>query len=159
MATTFNKGLKDYEGHLKSHVNKQLDPVVKDFRDIINKNKVPNDLEKRLANVIKNEMKNIQISSTPAGGVAGGSTPASPATPNPTMSMAEIQASIKTLLSEAKFNEAFLVALNANNLTVVVATCEMVNIQILNQVPCPLSQEVLLSLIQQLGNYLYYIYI
>ena len=34
----------------------------------------------------------------------------------------------------------------------VVATCEMVNIQILNQVPCPLSQEILLTLIQQLGH-------
>merc|ERR1712223_750676 len=152
LSTTFNKGLNDYQSQLKSHVNKQLDPVVKEFRDIINKNKVPNDLEKRLANVIKNEMKNIQISTTPAGGVAGGSTPASPATPNPTMSMAEIQASIRNLLSEAKFNEAFLVALNANNLTVVVGTCEMVDIQILNQVPCPLSREVLLSLIQQLGR-------
>ena len=68
------------------------------------------------------------------------------------MSIAEIQANIRTLLSGGKFNDAFLMALNANNLTVVVATCEMVNIQILNQTPCPLSQEVLLSLIQQLGK-------
>jgi len=152
LSTAFNKGLKEYEGLLKTHVNKQIEPVVKDFKDIVNKNKVHNDLEKRLANIIRNEIKNIQISATPAGGVSAGSTPASPATPNPTLSLAEIQANIGTLLSEGKFNDAFLVALNANNLTVVVGTCEMVNIQILNQVPCPLSQEVLLSLIQQLGR-------
>ena len=68
------------------------------------------------------------------------------------MSIAEIQAKIRNLLSEGKYNEAFHLALTANNLTVVVATCEMVNIQILNQVPCPLSQEILLTLIQQLGH-------
>ena len=40
MSTTFNKGLKEYEGLLKTHVNKQIEPVVKDFKDIVNKNKV-----------------------------------------------------------------------------------------------------------------------
>ena len=79
----------------------------------------------------KNEIKNLQISSTPAGDAPGGSNPAShPATPNPAMSVAETQASIRNLLQEGKFNEAFLMALNANNLMVVVATCEMVNIKI-----------------------------
>ena len=56
-------------------------------------------------------------------------------------------------LSEGKYNDAFATALSANNLAVVVQICEMVNPnQIFNRVPCPLSQEVLLSLIQQLGE-------
>ena len=53
LSTAFNKGLKEYEGLLKTHVNKQIEPVVKDFKDIVNKNKVHNDLEKRLANIIR----------------------------------------------------------------------------------------------------------
>ena len=32
LSTTFNKGLKEYEGQLKSHVSKQLDPVVKELK-------------------------------------------------------------------------------------------------------------------------------
>ena len=53
LSVTFNKGLKEYEGHLKTHVNKQVEPVVKELKDIVNKNKVHNDLEKRLANIIR----------------------------------------------------------------------------------------------------------
>jgi hypothetical protein len=42
----------------------------------------------------------------------------------------------------------------ANNLHLVVATCEKVNpMQLFNQEKCPLSQSVLLSLIQQLGEF------
>ena len=158
LTMTFNKGVKDYEGQLRSNVDKQIAPVVKEFKDVLNKNKVSQDLERKLANVIKNEIKNLQISGAPAGDAPGASNPAShPATPNPAMSVAETQASIRNLLQEGKFNEAFLMALNANNLMVVVATCEMVNIKIFDQTPCPLSEEVLLSLIQQLGKY--YIFI
>lgn len=147
LSTTFNKGLKDYEGQLKTHVNKQVEPVVKELRDAVHKQKAPADLEKKLANLIKTEIRNM-ATMTPV------TTPASPATPNPgQMSMADIQSKIQGYLREGNVNDAFLTALSANNLAVVVATCEMVNpSQILNQVPCPLSQEVLLSLIQQLGK-------
>ena len=56
-------------------------------------------------------------------------------------------------ISHGKWNEAFQTALMANNLQLVVATCESVNpMQLFNQNPCPLSQSVLLSLIQQLGK-------
>lgn len=158
LTMTFNKGVKDYEGQLRSNVDKQIAPVVKEFKDVLNKNKVSQELERKLANVIKNEIKNLQISGAPAGDAPGASNPAShPATPNPAMSVAETQASIRSLLQEGKFNEAFLMALNANNLMVVVATCEMVNIKIFDQTPCPLSEEVLLSLIQQLGKDYFFI--
>lgn len=147
LSTTFNKGLKDYEGQLKTHVNKHVEPVVKELRDAVHKQKAPADLEKKLANLIKTEIRSM-ATNTPA------STTASPATPNPgQLSSAEIQSKIQGHLREGNVNQAFLTALSANSLTVVVQTCEMVNpSQILNQVPCPLSQEVLLSLIQQLGK-------
>ena len=65
----------------------------------------------------------------------------------------DLRSTVNLQLSQGNFNEAFGTALSANNLSLVVATCEMVNpMQIFNQSPCPLSQHVLLSLIQQLGK-------
>ena len=143
LSNTFNKGLKDYESQLKSHVNKQLDPVIRDLKD---KSKTSTDLEKKLTNVIRSEMRN--ITSTPHAG--------SPATPSPAASLTSvvnIEADIKQKLMEGKVNEAFSTALNAKSLPIVVSTCEKVNPnQIFHQNPCPLSQEVLLSLIQQLAH-------
>ena len=40
LTMTFNKGVKDYEGQLRSNVDKQIAPVVKEFKDVLNKNKV-----------------------------------------------------------------------------------------------------------------------
>ena len=55
-----------------------------------------------------------------------------------------------------QFNEAFQTALSAENLSLVVQTCEMVNPkQMFGQAPCPLAQTVLLSLIQHLGKILF----
>ena len=63
------------------------------------------------------------------------------------------QMDIVNMLRKGAFNEAFQTALSARNLELVVKTCEMVNpCQIFSQTPCPLSQSVLLSLIQQLGK-------
>ena len=143
----FHKGIKEYEGQLKNHVNKQVEPVMKELKEAVHKTKGPAELEKKLANVIRHELRQLSIQTPVAH-----ATP-SPGTPNAApMSMAEIQAKIRMSLGERNFNDAFATALSANNLAIVVATCEMVNIEILNQVPCPLSQEVLLSLIQQLGK-------
>ena len=145
LSNTFNKGLKDYESQLKSHVNKQLEPVIRDLK-AADKSKTSTDLEKKLTNVIRSEMRNV-TSSTPQG---------SPATPSPAASLTNvvnIEADIKQKLMEGKVNEAFNTALTANSLPIVVSTCEKVNPnQIFHQNPCPLSQEVLLSLIQQLAQ-------
>ena len=144
LSTTFNKGLKEYEGQLKTHVSKQLDPVVKELKD----KRAINDLEKKLVNTIRREFKdsNSRAEASPNVSISGTSTA------QPTL--AEMKSHVSLKLSEGKVNEAFGYALNANNLAIVVATCEMVNPnQIFNQHPCPLSQEVLLSLIQQLGNF------
>ncbi len=159
VAMTMNKGLKDYEGQLKQHVNKQLSHELKDLKEFVKKNasgknsNVDN-LEKKLSTVIKTEMRNIAAATpisggevqSPGGGTAGAAAPSIP-------TLAELQATVNMRLSEGRFNDAFAAALSANNLPLVVTTCEMVNPhQVFNQVPCPLSQEVLLSLIQQLGK-------
>ena len=148
LATTFNKGLKDYESQLRSHVNKQLEPVIKDLK-LQDKSKNVNELEKKLTNVIRHEFTR-HMNNTPQSSPAtpGGSGPAGSLT-----SVVSIEADIKQKLMEGKVNEAFGIALSANSLPIVVSTCEKVNPnQIFHQNPCPLSQEVLLSLIQQLAH-------
>ena len=95
-----------------------------------------------LASTIKTELRAVNNRSAASPNVAS-SSPSGP----------EVQAQIKTKLHEGKVNDAFRLALAAQNLAILVTTCEMVNPdQILNQIPCPLSQEVLLCLIQQLGK-------
>ena len=144
LSNTFNKGLKDYESQLKNHVHKQLDPLVRDLK-VDNKNS--KELEKKLTSVIRSEMRNI-TTSTPQG------SPAQTGGPSPALTnVVNIEADIKQKLMEGKVNEAFSTALSANSLPIVVSTCEKVNpSQIFHQNPCPLSQEVLLSLIQQLAH-------
>jgi len=138
LSSTFNKGLKEYESQLKTHVNKQLDPVVKDLKD----KRAINEMEKKLVSTIKTELRAVNNRSAASPNVAS-SSPSGP----------EVQAQIKTKLHEGKVNDAFRLALAAQNLAILVTTCEMVNPdQILNQIPCPLSQEVLLCLIQQLAH-------
>ena len=136
LSSTFNKGLKDYESQLKTHVNKQLDPLVKDLKD----KRAINEMEKKLVSTIKTELRAVNNRSGASPHVASPSGP-------------DVQAQIRTKLQDGKVNDAFRLALAATNLAILVSTCEMVNPdQILNQIPCPLSQEVLLCLIQQLGK-------
>jgi enhancer of mRNA-decapping protein 4 len=78
----------------------------------------------------------------------------SPAVAAPAPTFQDLQATVNQYISQGKWNEAFQHALMANNLQLVVATCESVNpMQLFNQDACPLSQSVLLSLIQQLGTF------
>ena len=62
------------------------------------------------------------------------------------------QKTIKTLIQSGQINEAFQAALSCSDLAMVMFTCELVNTtQVFNSATCPLSQSVLLSLIQQLS--------
>ena len=62
------------------------------------------------------------------------------------------QKTIKTLIQSGQINEAFQAALSCSDLGMVMFTCELVNTtQVFNSATCPLTQSVLLSLIQQLS--------
>jgi len=62
------------------------------------------------------------------------------------------QKTIKSLIQAGNINEAFQAALSCSDLAMVMFTCELVNTtQVFNSATCPLSQSVLLSLIQQLS--------
>nr|XP_045613217.1 enhancer of mRNA-decapping protein 4-like isoform X2 [Procambarus clarkii] len=77
-------------------------------------------------------------------------TPApTPHTLNPKVAQQQVQ----TLISQGQFNTAFKQALSASDLSLVVFVCERVNPQqVFNMTPCPLSQDVLLSLVNQLSH-------
>ena len=73
-------------------------------------------------------------------------------TPQPDVKTVSTMQTIKSLIQAGKFNDAFLAALSSSDLQMVMFTCENVNTtQVFNQSTCPLSQQVLLSLIQQLS--------
>lgn len=62
------------------------------------------------------------------------------------------QQHISQLLRQGQLNTAFQIALSASDLNLVMFVCETVDpSQVFTQVPCPLKQPVLLSLIQQLS--------
>ncbi|XP_069028886.1 LOW QUALITY PROTEIN: enhancer of mRNA-decapping protein 4 [Embiotoca jacksoni] len=63
------------------------------------------------------------------------------------------QANILQLLQQGQLNQAFQQALSATDLNLVLYVCETIDSQqVFGQPPCPLSQPVLLSLIQQLSS-------
>ena len=73
-------------------------------------------------------------------------------TPQPDVKNITVQQNIQSLIQAGRLNDAFQTALSSNDLTLVVFTCELLNTtQVFNSATCPLSQSVLLSLIQQLS--------
>ncbi|MEQ2231630.1 enhancer of mRNA decapping 4 [Ilyodon furcidens] len=63
------------------------------------------------------------------------------------------QANILQFLQQGQLNQAFQQALSATDLNLVLYVCETIDSQqVFGQTPCPLSQPVLLSLIQQLSS-------
>ena len=73
-------------------------------------------------------------------------------TPQPDVKNITVQQNIQSLIQAGRLNDAFQTALSFNDLTLVVFTCELLNTtQVFNSATCPLSQSVLLSLIQQLS--------
>merc|ERR1712106_1203514 len=73
-------------------------------------------------------------------------------TPQPDVKDITVQQNIQSLIQGGRLNDAFQTALSSNDLTLVVFTCELLNTtRVFNSATCPLSQSVLLSLIQQLS--------
>ncbi|XP_014680803.1 PREDICTED: enhancer of mRNA-decapping protein 4-like isoform X2 [Priapulus caudatus] len=70
----------------------------------------------------------------------------------PVVNVQQQREEILTLLQQRHFNTAFQQALSAANLSLVIYACEMaLPAHLFEELPCPLQQPVLLSLIQQLS--------
>merc|ERR1711997_931138 len=80
------------------------------------------------------------------------SSPRQNSTPKPDFKMASMRQTIQAHIQAGRIEAAFQAALSASDLAMVMFTCELVNTtQVFNSATCPLSQSVLLSLIQQLS--------
>jgi len=157
---TFIAGTREYEtalrGRLEASEVSQRDEISPYLRDIMrsvgnltaaqNKlsnqlaevtNRLDTELPNTVAEIVKKEIRVLD-------------KPAPP--PSPQLRTTDIKEIIQGLVSNGRLNDAFQSALSANDLGLVMFTCELVNTtQIFSQSTCPLSQSVLLSLIQQLS--------
>merc|ERR1712240_226615 len=80
------------------------------------------------------------------------SSPRQQSTPKPDLKAATMRQTIQAHIQAGRIEAAFQTALSARDLQLVVFTCELLNTtQVFNSATCPLSQSVLLSLIQQLS--------
>lgn len=157
--TTFMKGIKEHETQLNAHMAKLrqeqhqgvVEPLVKELRGALgNVDHIVTSVQRAVASEVNEAFAQSPLRSQSATPSITGSTN------NAGNSLVETQRTIQGHLSQGRINEAFQTALSASNLGVVMLTCEMVNpMQIFAQSPCPLSQHVLLALIQQLGKDLF----
>ena len=156
LAQTFTKGTKEYESVLKNQVNN----VTKDVKDAVrsiekSKGNQTGEIERIVTNFVELVLAEIRESGRQQRSLTA--TPVTPQSPAETQQVTKMD--IANMLRRGDFNGAFQTALSALNLSLVVSTCEMVNpTQIFCQNPCPLTQSVLLSLIQQLGGMTFFFF-
>ncbi|GAB1597861.1 enhancer of mRNA-decapping protein 4-like isoform X3 [Argonauta hians] len=135
--------------HLLSMVEKKLDSVVthsvKGLKDT---------LLQHVREVVKDEVNKAMrlqgnaISDNVLSAMRSGAVTPVPGTQDDHI----LQTQIVRLLNQGQINAAFEQALSAANLELVILICEKANPdQVFGQIPCPLQQPVLLSLIQQLS--------
>ena len=168
----FLAGTKEYEASLRRkmetenvEVKQMVTPIVstvqavnnemKQLRDVVEKLKNDqNNLNKTVADkksLSAEEVRRI-VAKEVNDALVANRYKASSHTPVPDVKTISNQTIIKNHISAGNFNDAFQTALSSSDLAMVMFTCENVNItQVFNQSTCPLSQSVLLSLIQQLS--------
>merc|ERR1719414_2189182 len=165
LSQSFTKGTKEYEAVLKSQ-SAVLTKEVREAVRILERSKAnqANDIDKTITgfrDVLVSEMREVarqqrSLSGTPVMTPASSTPVAASGSKTAAERQQELKMEIVNMLRRQAFNDAFTTALIAMNLELVVMTCEMVNpTQLFSQTPCPLSQENLLCLIQQLGSKLH----
>ena len=155
LSTTFARGVKEHE----TLVKKTADPLLKELRALAAETRPSkqNELVASIRESVATEVSQAldrhsrSLSATPLdGSMVGAASPSSGGGGQPTF--IEMQNMVRAHLKRGDFDGAFQMALSANNLPLVVSTCEMINpTQVFNP-PCSLTQNVLLALIQQLGK-------
>ncbi|KAJ0045186.1 hypothetical protein Pint_03673 [Pistacia integerrima] len=148
---TFQKGMAEHSTAALQHFESAHSPLALALRDSITSTS-------SLAQTLSGELADVQrklISLAAAGG-----NPSVVGYPNIKYSlfMLQVESSLdpakelSRLISERKYEEAFIVALQRSDVSIVSWLCSQVDLHgILATVPLPLSQGVLLSLLQQLA--------
>ncbi|CAN7939103.1 unnamed protein product [Ixodes hexagonus] len=107
--------------------------------------------QEQLLAALKEELRETLKESVAKVAAEGATARSQMATPIPMADPQLLQQQIGQLVRQGHYNAAFQQALSAADLTIVMATCEMVSpSSLFDASPCPLQQPVLLSLIQQL---------
>lgn len=107
--------------------------------------------QEQLLAAMKEELQETIKDSLAKAAAEAAATRSQMATPIPILDPQLRQQQIGQLMRQSQYNMAFQEALSAADLSVVMATCEMVSPgRLFAASPCPLQQPVLLSLIQQL---------
>ncbi|KAK0149334.1 Enhancer of mRNA-decapping protein 4 [Merluccius polli] len=175
---SFKQGTQDYiqqlESHLKSRKQREQevrDPVIGQLQQMIDNVQSTNDqlannvtasvrteVQHQLQMMVANLQESLltQVQRIVKGEVSQAmKEQQAPARPSPTahLDYQTQQANILQLLQQGQLNQAFQQALSATDLNLVLYVCETIDSQqVFGQHPCPLSQPVLLSLIQQLSS-------
>ncbi|KAG8437789.1 hypothetical protein GDO86_008481, partial [Hymenochirus boettgeri] len=133
-------------GNIRSEVQHQLHVAVGSMQDSI-LSQVQKIIKEEVSHAMKEQQAVVTSSIVQAMRSAAG-TPI----PSSHCDFQSQQAHILQLMQQGQLNQAFQQALTASDLNLILYVCETVDTeQVFGQNPCPLSQPVLLSLIQQLS--------
>jgi enhancer of mRNA-decapping protein 4 len=158
VSAVFVKGAKEHETVLAQMRKSLTDQVSKEMQLSLSKLKQSDDDPAAREWMVEQVVARVQevilpeLNRSLARNLAA--TPMTAVPPSPDTPSLSIQRMVKEHVRQGNYDAAFQVALSASNLPLVVATCEMVNpVQVVDQSECPLSQNVLLALVQQLGEH------
>ncbi|KAJ7946479.1 enhancer of mRNA-decapping protein 4-like [Quillaja saponaria] len=150
--SAFQKGLSKHTSAAQQQLESTHTPLVIALRDAINS---VSSISKTLSGELADGQRKL-ITIAAAGANPNSTNPLAPQISNGLHEMVEAPVDptkeLSTLIAERKFEEAFAGALHRSDVSIVSWLCSQVDLQgILSMVPLPLSQGVLLSLLQQLS--------
>lgn len=162
---TFSKGTKEYVNILETHTkritekNHDQNVQIQALTEVVkaNSQQLANELKKAVVSIETNineaMTKTLRAQTVALEGSVIAAVRSRAVTPAPQVDITVMQTQLLHLVGHGQINTAFQQALTAANLGLLEYLCLNVNPQqVFNQVPCPLEQPVLLSLIQQLAS-------
>lgn len=161
----FSKGTKEYVTVLESHTkritdkNRDQSVHIQSLAEVVKANSqhLTAELKKAVVSIESNIneaiTKTLRAQTAALEGSVIAAVRSRGVTPAPQVDITVMQTQLLQLVNQGQINTAFQQALTAANLGLLEYLCLNVNPQqVFNQVPCPLEQPVLLSLIQQLAS-------
>lgn len=162
---TFSKGTKEYVTVLETHTkrvtekNHDQNVHIQALAEVVkaNSQQLTAELKKSVVSIESNIneaiTKTFRAQTAALEGSVIAAVRSTGVTPAPQVDITLMQSQLLQLVNQGQINTAFQQALTAANLGLLEYLCLNVNPQqVFNQVPCPLEQPVLLSLIQQLAS-------
>lgn len=152
--TTFQKGMVEHSTAAQQHFESAHSPLAHALRDAINSALTM--VQTLSGEVLEGQRKLLSIAGANAGAVNPIVSQTSNVSVGSLLEKVEVPVDptkeLSRLVSERKYDEAFTAALQRSDVSIVSWLCSQVDLRgIISSVPLPLSQGVLLSLLQQLA--------